>query len=84
MPYCPHCNQKAFEIEDVDIGGTKYNCVQCSGCKAPIGFVPREIIGSALDQLDTRVTEVLHVVVSTLQTVNTRLARIEQTLQTKR
>ena len=39
MPFCPHCNRNTFEILAVDVGGTKYNCVQCSGCKAPVSFV---------------------------------------------
>jgi len=39
MPFCPHCNRNTFEIMAVDVGGTTYNCVQCSGCKAPVSFV---------------------------------------------
>jgi hypothetical protein len=36
MPFCPHCNRNTFEILAVDVGGTKYNCVQCSGCKGSV------------------------------------------------
>jgi hypothetical protein len=78
MPFCPHCNRNTFEILAVDVGGTKYNCVQCSGCKAPVSFVER----SRVEESDeTRVTEVLRVVVSSLQTINSRLIRMEQIMQ---
>lgn len=80
MPYCAHCNRDSFEIEEVDVGGTKYKCVQCSACKAPGGFVPSEVIDLGTNDFETRVTEVLSVIVSSLQSVSTRLARIEQVL----
>jgi hypothetical protein len=80
MPFCPHCNRNTFEILAVDVGGTKYNCVQCSGCKAPVSFAERSVEES--DQaFETRVTEVLRVVVSSLQTINSRLIRMEQIIQ---
>jgi hypothetical protein len=84
VPYCPHCNRATFETEEVDIGGAKYKCVQCSGCKAPLGFLPGESVGPATDEFETRVTEVLRVIVSTLQAMSGRLARIDQFIQTKR
>jgi hypothetical protein len=84
MPYCPHCNRDSFEFDEMDIGGTKYQCVQCTTCKAPIGFMPSETVDVANDDFETRVTDVLRVIVSSLQTVSTRLARIEQALQSKR
>jgi hypothetical protein len=80
MPYCPYCNQKTFQIEAVEVGGTKYNCVQCSGCMAPIGFVE----DARVVESETRITEVLQVVVSSLQTLNSRLIRMEQMMQTGR
>ena len=81
MPFCPHCNRNTFEILAVDVGGTKYNCVQCSGCKAPVSFVERFLVEESDEAFETRVTEVLRVVVSSLQTINSRLVRIEQTMQ---
>jgi len=81
MPFCPHCNRNTFEILAVDVGGTKYNCVQCSGCKAPVSFVERSRAEQSDEAFETRVTEVLRVVVSSLQTINSRLVRIEQIMQ---
>ena len=81
MTYCPHCNRDAFEILAVDVGGTKYNCVQCASCKAPVSFVERARIEQSDESFETRVTEVLRVVVSSLQTINSRLVRIEQIMQ---
>jgi hypothetical protein len=81
MPFCPRCNQNAFELEAVDIGGTKYNCVQCSACKAPVSFVERSRAEESDAAFATRVTEVLRVVVSSLQTINSRLIRMEQMMQ---
>jgi hypothetical protein len=63
MP-CPHCNRNTFEITAVDVGGTKYNCVQCSGCKAPVSFVERSRVEVSDEAFETRVTEVLRIVVS--------------------
>jgi hypothetical protein len=79
MPYCPHCNRNTFEILAVDVGGTKYNRVQY--CKAPVSFVERARVEQSDEAFETRVTEVLRVVVSSLQTINSRLIRIEQTMQ---
>ena len=81
MPYCPHCNRNAFEILAVDVGGTKYECVQCSGCKAPVSFIERARVEESDEAFETRVTEVLRVVVSSLQTINSRLIRMEQIMQ---
>ena len=39
MPYRSNCNRNTFEVMAVDVGGTTYNCVQCSSCKAPVSFV---------------------------------------------
>jgi hypothetical protein len=64
MPFCPHCNRNTFEILAVDVGGTKYNCVQCSGCKAPVSFVESSRVEESDEAFETRVTEVLRVVVS--------------------
>jgi hypothetical protein len=64
MPFCPHCNRNTFEIIAVDAAGTKYNCVQCSGCKAPVCFVERARAEESDEAFETRVTEALRVVVS--------------------
>jgi hypothetical protein len=84
MPYCPYCNRNTFEIMTVEIGGTKYDCVQCSGCKAPVSFVKRSRVEESEEAFETRVTEVLRVVVSSLQAINSRLIRMEQMMQTGR
>ena len=80
MPFCPHCNRNTFEIIAVDVAGTKYNCVQCSGCKAPVSFVERARVEESDEAFD-RVTEALRVVVSSLQAINSRLIRMEQIIQ---
>jgi len=84
MPFCPHCNRNSFEILAVELAGTKHNCVQCSGCKAPVSFVEFGRADGSDTAFETRVTEALRVVVSSLQTINSRLIRIEQTMQLKR
>jgi hypothetical protein len=76
MPFCPHCNRNTFEILAVELAGTNYNCVQCSGCKAPVSFVER--VDGSDAAFETRVTEALRVVISSLQTINSRLIRMEQ------
>lgn len=81
MPFCPHCNRNTFEIVAVDVGGTKYDCVQCAGCKAPVSFVERVQVEESSEAFETRVTEALRVVVSSLQTINSRLIRMEQIMQ---
>jgi hypothetical protein len=81
MPFCPHCNRNTFEITAVDVAGTKYNCMQCSGCKAPVSFVERARVEESDEAFETRVTEALRVVVSSWQTINSRLIRIEQIMQ---
>jgi len=77
MPNCPHCNQASFEIEEVEITGTQFNFVKCSGCKAPVGVIE---FGS-LRGLENRITEVLQVLVSSLQRINSRLDRIEEAIR---
>jgi hypothetical protein len=67
MPYCPHCNRNTFETLAVDVGGTTYNCVQCSGCKPPVSFAERSRIEESDEPFETSLTEVLRVVV--LQTI---------------
>jgi hypothetical protein len=84
MPYCPHCNRNTFEIMAVELGGTKYDCVQCSGCKAPVSFVERAVVEECEKAFETRVTEVLRVVVSSLQAINSRLIRMEEIMQMRR
>jgi pantothenate kinase len=83
MPFCPHCNRNAFEIMAVDVGGTTYKCVQCSSCKAPVSFVDRDRVEESGEAFETRVTEVLRVVVSSLQTINSQLLRMEQIMHTR-
>jgi hypothetical protein len=82
MPYCPQCNRKDFEIEAVDLGGRQYNCVQCSGCKAPVAFLDHS--GPSTESSEPEVSDVLRVMISSLQSINSRLGRIEQMLQAKR
>jgi hypothetical protein len=91
MSYCPHCNRDIFETAEVDVSGTKYNCVQCAACKAPIGFIEQKPVGRPIDGFENsvaedlnRVTEALRVVVSSLQTINSRLERLEQAIQARR
>ncbi len=78
MSYCPHCNRTTFEIEEAEISGVKVKLVQCSGCKAPVGVVGNNDVGQLIHDLEQRVTEVLRVLVSSLQKMNSRLDQIEQ------
>jgi transcription initiation factor IIE alpha subunit len=78
MSYCPHCNRVTFEIEEVEVSGVKLKLVQCSGCKSPLGFIENNEVAQFIRDMDQRVTEVLRVVVSSLQKMNSRLDRIEQ------
>ena len=71
MSYCPNCNRNKFELENVDIAGKKLNFIQCAECKAPIGVIESDSLG---------LTEILRVLVSSLQRLNSRLERIEQAL----
>jgi hypothetical protein len=71
MSHCPHCNRNTFEIDELEVAGTKLSFVQCSGCKAAVGVVESANVGLA---------EVLRVLVSSLQRLNSRLERIEQAL----
>jgi hypothetical protein len=84
MPYCPHCNRETFEIEEIDLTGTSYMCVQRSGCKAPLGLIEPARVEQSPDSFERRVTEVLRVIVSSLQAINSRLARIEQAIGSDR
>jgi hypothetical protein len=74
MSYCSHCNQSTFEVEEVDVGGTNFSFVQCSRCKLAVGVVESTSIG---------LPQVLRVLVSSLQRLNSRLERIEQALENK-
>ena len=74
MSYCPHCNQSTFEVEEVDVAGTNFSFVQCARCKSAIGVVASTTIG---------LPDVLRILISSLQRLNSRLERIEQALETK-
>jgi hypothetical protein len=74
MSYCSHCNQSTFEVEEVAVAGTNFSFVQCSGCKLAVGVVESTSIG---------LPQVLRVLVSSLQRLNSRLERIEQALENK-
>lgn len=69
MPHCSHCNRNTFEMEEVEVAGKKFSFVQCSGCKVPVDVV---------ESANIDLTEVLRVLVSSLQILNSRLERIEQ------
>jgi hypothetical protein len=71
MPHCPHCNRDVFGIVEGKVAGKKLLFVQCSGCKAPVGVVESTNVG---------LTEVIRVLISSLQRLNARLERIEQAL----
>jgi hypothetical protein len=77
MSHCPHCNRVTFEIEEVEIAGAKQRLVQCSGCKAPVGVLESEIITKQIRELEQMVTQVLRVVVASLQKINSSLDRID-------
>ena len=74
MANCPHCNQASFEIEEVEVAGAQFNFVQCSGCKAPFGVIEH----TSRSDFENRITEVLQVLVSSLQRINYRLDGIEE------
>jgi hypothetical protein len=78
MSNCPHCNRATFEIEEAEVSGMKFKFVQCSGCKAPIGVMEYTDVGQLIHDLERRVTEVLRVLVSSLQKINSRLDQIER------
>jgi len=78
MAYCPHCNRAAFEIEEVEVNRMKVKLVQCSGCKAPVGVTEYNDVGQRIHELEQRMTEVLRVLVSSLQKMNSRLDQIER------
>lgn len=79
MPNCPHCNRTDFEIDEVVIAGDKLKLAQCSGCKAPVGVVGFEPIVQRISALEWQLTEILQVVVSSLQVMNSRLDRLDRT-----
>jgi hypothetical protein len=78
MSNCPHCNRATFEIEEFEVSGVKFKLVQCSGCKAPVGVMEHNDVGQLIHDLEQRVTEVLRVLVSSLQKMNSRLDQIER------
>jgi hypothetical protein len=78
MANCPHCNRATFEIEEVELGEEKFKLLQCSGCKAPVSAVGHNDASQLIHDLEQRVTEVLRVLVSSLQRMNSRLDRIEE------
>jgi hypothetical protein len=69
MPSCPHCNRNTFEIPAVAISGTKYNCVQYSAARRLL-VLSNVRVEESDEAFETRVTEALRVVVSSLQTIN--------------
>ena len=69
MSYCPYCHRSAFEIEEVEIAGVKLNFVQCAGCQAAVGI---------MESSEINLTEVLRVLILSLQKVNSRLEQIER------
>ncbi len=80
MSNCPHCNRATFEIEEVEVSGVKLKLVQCSGCKAPIGVIEYSDVGQLIHDLEQWMTEVLRVLVSSLQKMNSRLDQIERAM----
>ena len=84
MPsYCPHCNQSAFELAEAEVIGAtvKYHFVQCSKCKAPVAVIEHSNVDQLIYDLEQRMTEVLRVLVSSLQKMNSRLEEIEQAIK---
>ncbi len=78
MSNCPHCNRATFEIEEIEVSGAKYKLLQCSQCKAPVGIIDRNDFSELIHGWEQRVTEVLRVIVSSLQKMNSRLDQIER------
>jgi hypothetical protein len=78
MSNCPHCNRAAFEIEEVEVSGAKVKLVQCSECKAPFGVINHDDVGELIHSWEQRLTEVLRVLVSSLEKINSRLDQIER------
>ena len=78
MSHCPHCNHATFEVEEVEMNGVKVKLVQCSGCKAPLGILENNDVGQLIHDLEQKVTEVLRVLVTSLQKINARLDQIER------
>ncbi len=68
----------------IELSGARLRCVQCAACKAPLGFMePANVDDRSLDDFQNRVTDVLRVIVSSLQATNARLARIEEAIRSK-
>jgi len=78
MSACPHCNRTDFEIDEVAIAGAKLKLVQCSGCKAPVGVVESDTIAQQISAVERQLTEILHVIVTSLQSINSRLDRLDR------
>jgi hypothetical protein len=62
----------------VEASGVKLKIIQCSGCKAPLGLLENDNVGQLIRSLEKNVTEVLRVLVSSLQKMNSRLDQIER------
>jgi hypothetical protein len=78
MSNCPHCNRTTFEIDEIEIAGTKFRLVQCSGCKAPVGILENHNVDHLIHELEQRITDVLRILVTSLQKMNSRLEQIEK------
>jgi hypothetical protein len=78
MSYCPHCNGMTFEIEEVEVSGIKLKLVQCSGCKAPVGAMEYNDVSQLVHNLEQKIIEILRILVSSLQKMNSRLDQIER------
>jgi hypothetical protein len=78
MSNCAHCNGRAFEIEEITATGLTFNphVLQCAGCKSPIEVIENNNFGQLISGLETRVAEVLRVLVLSLQRINPRLEGI--------
>jgi hypothetical protein len=76
MSNCPHCNRATFEIDEVEASGATFKILQCSECKAPISIIDRNDVGELIHSWEQRLTEVLGVLVSSLQKMNSRLDQI--------
>jgi hypothetical protein len=80
MANCPHCNRATFEIEEIEVSGEKFKLLQCSGCKSPVTAIEHSDTNQLIHDLEQRVTEVLRVLISSLQRMNSRLDRIDEAL----
>jgi hypothetical protein len=78
MSNCPYCNRTTFEIEEIEVAGAKLRLVQCSGCKSPVGVLETHDVEHLIYDLEQKVTNVLRVLVSSLQKMNSRLEQMEK------